>query len=303
MQRAQPVGKPSQSNPDMPIVQVGISDQEFLLIRNLVYERFGINLTEEKRALVIARLGKLLRSRGFKNFKAYYDHLLADSTGSALDSLANSISTNFTFFYRESEHFEIFLSTVLPEMDKRISGGNERDLRLWCAGCSSGQEPYTLQMLIREYFGQRYALWEAGLLATDISARALETAMRGVYPAETLDRLPRPLVLRYFSKAAGREYGVTDEIKKDVTFRRFNLMNERFPFRKPFHIIFCRNVMIYFDADTQARAAEKLTGNLEPGGYLFVGHAESLSRRPSSLEYVQPAVYRKPAERGGAWNR
>lgn len=290
MQRAQPL-------PYMPVPAMGISDQEFRLIRDLVHERFGINLTEEKRALVTARLGKLLRSSGFENFRAYYDYLLADGTGSALDSLVNRISTNFTYFYRESEHFDIFFSTVLPEMDRRISRGNERDLRLWCAGCSSGQEPYTLQMLLREYFGEKYALWKAGLLATDISAKALETAMRGVYPEEALEGLPKPLRLRYFRKVADGEYGVRDDIKGDVTFRRFNLMNERFPFRQPFHIIFCRNVMIYFDQSTRDALTRRFSENIIPGGYLFIGHSETLGRKQTFFEYVKPAVYRRNSER------
>lgn len=293
MQSAQPAGKPAQSRSDMSLSAMGISDREFRLIRTLVYDRFGINLTEQKRSLVIGRLGKLLRSLGFKNFNAYYDYLLADNTGSALDALVNRISTNYTYFYRENEHFTLFFSSVLPEMVKRISGENSKDLRVWCAACSSGEEPYTLQMLIREYFGKRYPVWEAGLLATDISAKALETATRGIYPEEAIEKLPGPLKRRYFRKVAEEEYGVKDDIKRDVTFRRFNLMNERFPFRKPFHVIFCRNVMIYFDQPTRDALIERFHKNMVTGGYLFIGHSETLGREQTFFEYVKPAVYRK----------
>jgi len=277
----------------MPGTAMGISDRDFRLIRDLVYKRFGINLTQEKRTLLVGRLGKLLRKQGFRSFQDYYKYLLADRTGRALDSLVNRISTNFTFFYRESEHFDFFLFPVLPEMVKRVSGENERDLRVWCAGCSSGQEPYTLQMLMREYFGKRYAMWKAGLLATDISAKALETAMRGVYPEDALKKLPRFLKRRYFRKAGDGEYGVTDDIKRDITFRRFNLMNKRFPFKKPFHIIFCRNVMIYFDQPTRDALIRRFHENMVPGGYLFIGHSETLGREQALYEYVKPAIYRK----------
>ena len=293
MQSTQPAVKPAQSLPDMPGTAMGISDREFRLIRDLVYERFGINLTREKRALLVGRLGKLLRKQGFGSFQDYYKYLLADRSGRALDSLVNRISTNFTFFYRESEHFAFFLSPVLPEMARRIKGENHRDLRVWCAGCSTGQEPYTLQMLIREYFGKNYAMWEAGLLATDISAKALQTATRGLYPEEALDKLPRPLKRRYFRKAGDGEYEVADALKREVTFRRFNLMNERFPFRKPFDVIFCRNVMIYFDQPTRDALVRRFYENMVPGGYLFIGHSETLGREQSLYEYVKPAVYRR----------
>jgi len=293
MQSAQPAVNPTQSLPDMPDSAMGISDREFRLIRELVYKRFGINLTQEKRTLLVGRLSKLLHKQGFRSFQDYYKYLLADRTGRALDSLVNRISTNFTFFYRESEHFDFFLSPVLPEMAKRVSGKNRMDLRIWCAGCSSGQEPYTLQMLMREYFGKRYAMWEAGLLATDISSKALETAMRGVYSKDALEKLPKSLKRRYFRKVGDGKYGVTDDIKRDITFRRFNLMNKRFPFKKPFHVIFCRNVMIYFDQPTRNALIRRFHENMVPGGYLFIGHSETLGRKQTFYEYVKPAVYRK----------
>jgi chemotaxis protein methyltransferase CheR len=283
----------SQPLPEMTAGSVNISDREFHLLSTLVYEKFGINLTQEKRALLVGRLGKLLRSGGFKDFKAYYDYLLADATGSALDSLINRISTNYTFFYRESEHFDFFSSVVLPELDGRMRREKYRDLRLWCAGCSSGQEPYILAMLLLEYFGKEYGGWKAGLLATDISAKALEIATRGIYPEEALDRLPASLKRRYFKKAGQQEYEVKGRVKNEITFRRFNLMNERFPFRKPFHVIFCRNVMIYFDQPTRDGLIRRFYENMVPEGYLFIGHSETLGRKQTLFEYVRPALYRR----------
>ncbi len=270
-----------------------ITDEEFRAIRNLVYQKFGINLTEEKRALVIGRLGKFIRQLGFDSFREYYKYLISDKTGQALDPLVNRISTNFTFFFREKDHFEFFQNTVLKEMAKRIQRDGHRDLRVWCAGCSTGEEPYTLAMLMMEFFGTAYSQWEAGLLATDISARALQKAMVGTYPEEALKQLPGHLKTRYFNKSHTGEYSVSEYLRNEVTFRRFNLMNQRFPFKKPFHVIFCRNVMIYFDPLTREALTHRLYQSMVPGGYLFIGHSETLGRKQSLFQYIRPAVYRR----------
>ncbi|MBW1721803.1 MAG: protein-glutamate O-methyltransferase CheR [Deltaproteobacteria bacterium] len=276
---------------------VSITEEEFRRLRDLVYEKFGINLTEEKKALVIGRLGKLIRTRGFGSFEAYIEHLQADGSGRELDELANRISTNYTFFYRESDHFEFFRDKVLPEMTERIRKEEKKDLRVWCAGCSTGEEPYTLAMIMVEYFGWEYVQWEAGLLATDISARALQKAVSGIYPEEALERLPAGWRSRYFKRTASGEQKVKGEIKKEVTFRRFNLMNEKFPFRKSFHVIFCRNVMIYFDQPTRNALVRRFYRSMVPGGYLFIGHSETLGRDQLGFDYVRPAIYRRKEHR------
>lgn len=283
----------SQSPATMFSGMMEISDREFNLLRSLVYERFGINLTEQKRSLLVGRLQKSVRTLGFSTFKQYYDHLLADNTGQALDGLINQISTNYSYFYRENAHFDFFRSTALPEVVERMKHQNCRDLRIWCAGCSTGQEPYTLAMLVLEYFGGEYSMWDAGILATDISARALNTAVAGVYPAEAISRLPVKLKQRYFTMNGSKRYKISDKVKKEVTFRRFNLMNEDFPFKKQFHIIFCRNVMIYFDQPTRDALIKRLYENTVPGGYIFIGHSETLGRERTHYEYVMPAVYRR----------
>jgi len=277
----------------MPLGTMSISDKEFGLIRTLVYEKFGINLTEEKRSLVVGRLQKLVRNLGFQSFKQYYDYLLVDGTGQALDLLVNRISTNYTYFHRESDHFDYFHSTALPEAVKDVKGENSRDLRIWCAGCSSGEEPYMLVMQMLEYFGKEYGMWDAGVLATDISGKALDTAKAGVYSGEGVSRVPSDLKRRYFTKNGNGKIGVSEKVKREVTFRRFNLMNEQFPFKKPFHIIFCRNVMIYFDQPTRNALVMRFHNNTVPGGYLFIGHSETLGRTQTLYDYVMPAVYRK----------
>jgi len=287
----------TQNIPDCSKAEIGgglmkISDSEFELIRTLVYERLGINLTEAKKSLVVGRLQKTIRSLGFSSFRQYYDHLNADRTGTALDALVNRITTNHTFFNRESNHFAFFSTKVLPEISQRLRLQNSRDLRLWSAGCSSGEEPYMLAMLMLEFFGSEYGLWDAGVLATDISARVLDKAITGIYSDENVGHVPA-FAKRYFTKLGTDSWAVTETVKREVTFRRFNLMNELFPFKRAFHIIFCRNVMIYFDQPTRAGLIRRFHDNLMPGGYFFIGHSESLGREQALFDYVMPAVYRR----------
>jgi len=269
-----------------------ISDAEFNSIRQLVYERYGINLTEAKRSLVVGRLQKTIRSLGMDSFRRYYEYLVADTTGEALTTLINRISTNHTFFYRESSHFEFFRDRVLPEITERMRSTGSRDLRIWCAGCSSGEEAYTLMIEMQEFFGPEYGSWDAGLLATDISTQVLHKAVLGEYAGENVENLPS-YARRYFLRVGPDRYRVRDQLKREITFRRFNLMTEVFPFRRPFHVIFCRNVMIYFDQETRGRLLRKMHGCLAPGGYFFIGHSESLGREQKLFQYVQPAVYRR----------
>jgi chemotaxis protein methyltransferase CheR len=270
-----------------------ISDKEFDAIRRLVYAKFGINLTEQKKTLVVGRLQKVLRQRKFTNFKDYYEWLTNDQSGIALDELANRISTNHTFFYREKAHFEFFASTVLPEAVARHQAQGDSDLRIWCAGCSSGEEPYTLMMLMMEYLGPQFSKWNPTLLATDISATALKKAMAGVYDADRVAQLPPNLRNKYFGKTKEGTYLVKDPVRKKIFYRRHNLMDQTFPFKKQFDAIFCRNVMIYFDRETRNTLVAKYHHHTVDGGYLFIGHSETLGRGETQYRYVMPAVYRK----------
>ena len=270
-----------------------LTEQEFESIRKLVYDRFGINLTPAKKSLVVGRLQKILRSRGIQSFSQYYDMLQKDGSGKLLSEFVNRISTNYTYFEREKDHFEFFEKTALPEADQRHKSKNQRDLRVWCAGCSTGEEAYTLVMRMMDYFGAEYSRWNAGLLATDISADALGVAAAGLYPDERISQLPVAVRNKYFIRRPEGQWAVSDRIKKEIVFRRFNLMNSTFPFKKPFDVIFCRNVMIYFDSPTRKALVGRFCDCLVPGGYLFIGHSESLGRDLRRLEYVMPAVYRR----------
>ncbi len=261
--------------------------------KDLIYKRVGIHLTDIKKPLLVVRLQKVLRRLNFITFSQYYDHVLQDATGEAISELVTQISTNYTYFYREEKHFEFFSTVVLVELQKRLQKYGDSQIRVWCAGCSTGEEPYLLAMLMREYFGPGYKNLDAGVLATDISTKVLEIAQNGVYNLESLAKLPKNIRTNYFKKIAEDSVEVIDVVKKDVLFRRYNLMNERPPFKKKFHTIFCRNVMIYFDLDTKNRVIDRFVALLEKGGHLFIGHSETIGREHPGLEYIMPATYRK----------
>ncbi|MCK4623115.1 MAG: protein-glutamate O-methyltransferase CheR [Desulfuromonadales bacterium] len=272
---------------------MSISDKEFGQLRDLIHKRFGINLTDQKRSLLVGRLQKLMRRLNLGTFSQYYQYLTDDKTEAALGELVDLISTNHTYFNREKDHFDYFYETALPAIAAKLQQENRKDLRIWCAGCSTGEEPYTLLMLMMEYFGSEYSSWDAGILATDISDRALTIARRGTYSTDRVMQLPENLRRKYFVPAGDGEMAVNDKIKREVTFRRFNLMNTGFPFKKPFQMIFCRNVMIYFDQPTRDALVGRYHQFTEPGGYLFIGHSETLGRSQTRYKYLKPALYQK----------
>lgn len=276
------------------MVYVEISDEEFDNLRKLVYSHIGINLTQEKRTLLTGRLQKILRKLNLKSFTDYHQFVLRDKTGEALSELANTISTNHTFFGREIDHFNFFQKYVLDEIVQKANANNSKDIRIWSAGCSSGEEPYTLVMLMMEYFGNDYKNWKAGVLATDISLKALEMAKNGVYPHERVKAMPEHLKKKYFKpQLPSGEWEVIDAVKKEVTYRKFNFMSPVFPFKQKFDVIFCRNVMIYFDNPTREVLVQKFYDLTENGGYLFIGHSETLNRDKTAYNYISPALYKK----------
>jgi chemotaxis protein methyltransferase CheR len=269
---------------------IDIPDKEFIQLVEYVKSNYGINLTH-KRTLVVGRLQNYLTQKGIKSFTEYYKLLISDTSGNSASELVNKLTTNHTFFAREVQHFDFFKDKALPDLVKQCE--KNRDLRIWSAGCSSGEEPYTLAMLIADYFGENRAMWDTKVLATDISTKVLNIAKAGIYQNEQLDSLPENWRRNYFKKLDKEKSSVADNIKSEVVFRIFNLMNEAFPFKKKFHVIFCRNVMIYFDSNTKTELVNKFYENTEHGGYLFIGHSESINREESRYKYVMPAVYRK----------
>ncbi|MEW9123429.1 MAG: protein-glutamate O-methyltransferase CheR [Thermotaleaceae bacterium] len=269
---------------------IPITEKEFRQLTSYIKENYGIHLKKEKQSLVIGRLHHILLSKNFRSFSEYYDYMISDKTGRAAVTLIDKITTNHTFFMREAEHFFFFKDIVLPYFKKTVEN---RDLRIWCAASSTGEEPYTLAMIIDEFFGKEKMLWDTKLLATDISEKVLDIAKKGIYSNEKILPLPLQWKKDYFEKYDLENHILKDKIRNEVIYRKFNLMDKVFPFKRKFHTIFCRNVMIYFDNKTKAELIDKLYDKMEHGGYLFIGHSESLSRETTSFRYVMPAVYRK----------
>jgi chemotaxis protein methyltransferase CheR len=271
---------------------IEIKNDEFDKLRILIYNNIGIILSQDKRTLLTGRLQKILRRDGYANFSEYYQHLVNDKSGESISELANTISTNHTFFGREKDHFDYFSKVALPDII--LKKGKDKDLRIWSAGCSSGEEPYTLVMLMMDLLGLDYKLWNAGCLATDISEKVLNIARFGVYPKERMSGVNPTWTKKYFEKSsASGDMKVIEKVRNEVTFRRFNLMNTEFPFKKKFDVIFCRNVMIYFDEETRIRLIDKFYNLLNDGGYFFIGHSETVNRKFSKFNYIMPAVYQK----------
>ena len=268
-----------------------MTDLEFRRISMYLKDRYGIDMTHKKE-IMDGRLSNMIRIRGFDNYDAYMNTLMQDPSGEMEKELVNLLSTNHTYFMREFEHFEYMKKVVLPYLRKREE--NIQDLRIWCGAASSGEEPYTLAMLPVDFFGLEHDKWDTTVLATDISTEVLQTAVRGVYKKEQIAELPDNWKRRFFrSVGEGKYFAITDELKNEVLYRQFNLVDD-FPFRKKLHVIFLRNVMIYFDRPTKQNLIKKLYDVLEPGGYLFVGRTETIEKGNVPFELVEPSIFRKP---------
>lgn len=268
-------------------------DSEFDFIRHLVYERSRINLTADKRQLVSARLGKRLRAMNVPTIGDYCRILQSPGADEELANLIDAISTNHTFFFRESAHFDFLRDIVIPDVLARSPRERWSHFRVWSAACSSGEEAYSIAITLAE----RMQTFPWHIDASDISHRVLAKAVDGIYSAETLARLPRDTLRTHFQRGFGPQegnYRVKRTLRDRVTFHHLNLLEDELPVREPFHAIFCRNVMIYFDRPTQDELVSRLADRLMPGGYLFVGHSESLTQMRHTLQPVRPAVYRKP---------
>jgi chemotaxis protein methyltransferase CheR len=272
---------------------IDISEREFQDLAKLVYRVVGIHLTDKKKMLVRGRLNKVIRKLGYTSFDQYYHALENDTTGTAISELIDRISTNHTYFFREEDHFHFLKDEALPWITEKLEGSGGRDVRIWCAGCASGEEAYTLAIVLAESLGMDFFTGGPPILATDISNTALNAALVGSYPAERLKEVSKPLLSKYFTAIGSGRYQVKDTLKKLVLFKRFNFQNPRFPFKKQFHLIFCRNVMIYFDVPTKDTLIAKFEAHLLPGGYFFIGHSETLGRNHPVFRYIKPALYRK----------
>lgn len=270
-----------------------ITDDEFTRISVYLKHKCGIDMADKKK-VVDGRLGNYIKNKGWKNYHEYMDALEHDSSGRLERELLNYLTTNYTYFMREFEHLEFLKKQVLPWVKRKES--RTRDLRIWCGAASTGEEPYMIAMVIKDFFGIEAVSWDTKVLATDISMQVLQQAFQGIYSEDKLSSIPAQWKKRFFKKIQGQGVGmyqVSGELKEEVIFRQFNLMNP-FPFKKKMHAVFLRNVMIYFDEKTKTELLQKVYTLLEPGGYLFIGMTESIKRNAVPFEIVQPSVFRKP---------
>ena len=270
-----------------------LSTREFHLIKDLVKDKFGIYLREQKKSLVVQRLQKELWAGGFSSFQDYYNYVIHDTSGQALHKMGELISTNHTYFFREMAHFDFIENVALPQLITAVRKKGEREIRIWCAGCSSGEEAYSLAMVLSQYAVEHTPGVQFYILATDISARVLQKAAAGIYSKEQVFRIPPLYRMRYFEQLGDGQWKVKPNISKMILFRRLNLMRHEYPFKKRFQIIMCRNVMIYFDEPTKNQISKRFYRYLEEGGYLLIGHSETLDRSTGLYRFIQPAVFQR----------
>ena len=270
-----------------------LTDTQFHRIRQLVREHTGIALSEAKRQLVYGRLARRLRALKLESFGEYIE-LLERGVAVELEEFTNAITTNLTSFFRESHHFDYLASDVLPKIVAKDAG--TRRARIWCCAASTGEEPYSIAMVLREAENILNG-FDVKLLATDLDSAVLATGAAGVYNAERLKSVSNARVSRFFRKGSGEHTGkfrAEDELRNLITFKQLNLMNE-WPVRGPFDVIFCRNVIIYFDKETQRVLFERMAALQRPGDMLFLGHSESLYRVSDKYELVGRTIYRRNA--------
>jgi len=271
-----------------------ISTRDFGRLRSLIYAQSGISLNAEKKTMLELRIKRRLRNLNLNSFGDYCDYLFGPhGEKEELVHLLDVVSTNKTDFFREPEHFEFLVEKAIPDLVARNESG--RPLLIWSAGCSTGEEPYTLAMVLMEC-GQRHPGFRFRILATDISTTVLAKAERGVFRSEVAGPVPSDLRRKYFMRSRDRNSNVlrvVPELRQLVEFRRLNFMDADFGLSQKADVIFCRNVIIYFDRPTQERIVQKLAAQLLPGGYAFVGHSETLHDMDVPLAPVAPALYRK----------
>ena len=264
-----------------------ISDGDFNRMVNFVRTNYGIDL-HQKRQLIQSRLTATVKDKGFSNFKEYVDYLLTKGNSEDINLLLTKLTTNYTYFQRETESFDYFVKVILPEVTKK----HQRDkiLSLWSAACSSGEEPYNLTMYMMNYFGSQWGAWDDRMLATDLSVEALSKAQKGIY--QLPDNMPAAWKKEYFRQiGTGTRYEISPKVKKNVIFRQFNLM-EPIRFKRKFDVIFCRNVMIYFDVPTKTALINRMYDATVPGGYLVISLSENLPP-DTKWKRITSAVFQK----------
>jgi len=294
--------KRDEKKPDMnaamyeSLAKVTMTRKDFAFFSTLIQKRCGIKMPDEKKTMLESRLRKRLRHLGLKSFREYLEYV-DSSTGmnSELVSMIDVVTTNKTDFFREPSHFNYLYSRTLPVLTKEYGAGTGRDLKLWSAGCSTGEEPYTLAMVLSDYSRLQEKI-SFRIFGTDISTQVLEKARRAVYAAEKVETVSTDMKKRYLLKSkdqSKKQVRIVPGLRQLVEFGRLNFLDNNYGINTPFDIIFCRNVLIYFDRDNQRAILGKILKHLIPGGYLFTGHSETLHSLNLPLELKAPSVYRK----------
>ena len=266
-----------------------LSDADFTRLYTYVKAHYGIDLSKKK-MLISSRLTNMLIHEGYHDFTQYTDEIISGQRPDMISAMLNRLTTNYTYFLREKDHFDFLKQTVLPQLAARHA--HDHSLAIWSAGCSSGEEPYTISMYLREFFDELPGTWDTRILATDISEHVLSSARTPSYGAEALAELPKTWQQKYFIPTENGNYTVTPQLRKNVIFQPFNLM-EPIRFRRKFDLIFCRNVMIYFDHSTKEALIRRFYEATAAGGYLFIGHSEGLDKDSCPYHYLKPAIYQK----------
>ena len=272
-----------------------LSEKDFQKISDIVYEHCGINLYKDKKDLIRSRVAKRLRLGNFKTFSEYIKYVLDDKTGREFSLLIDLLSTNLTSFFREPQHFDFVRSEFLPLLLEQKKKRHNFKIRAWSAGCSSGEEAYSLAIILLEAI-QGTNQWNAKVLANDISTTMLETARKGIYEKEKIEHIPAPLRQKYMippCQGNHKAFEVSQILRDTVTFKHINLV-KRWGISETVDFIFCRNVMIYFDKNIRERLVNRFYNLLDSGGLLFTGHSESLIGINHKFSYVQPTIYVKP---------
>lgn len=269
-----------------------MTQQEFWRIAYYMSKHYGIDLSRKK-VIIEGRIENYVFSKGYRSFDEYMDVVEKEPSGSEAQKIIDILTTNHTYFFREKEHYDFLRQVILPELKKKEE--RTRNLRIWSAAASTGEEPYTIAMVIKDFLALDYSKWDTTILATDVSREVLTKALVGIYPAKQLEELPRKWIESNFTKINEEEYEVKKALKQKVIFRQFNLMDPP-PLHNKLHVIFLRNVMIYFNEETRRSLISRMVDVLEPGGYLIIGMTEHIEKEGYGLEYVGASVYRKKIE-------
>ncbi len=278
------------------IIVATMSDKDFSRLGEFIHDSCGIKITPAKKVMLESRLGKRLKDLRIHTFRDYCEYLFSpQGMQEELVHMIDMVTTNKTDFFREPAHFSYLAEKAVPELINLYGAGSSRMLGVWSAGCSTGEEPYTIAMVLND-LTEKYRGFRYMVLATDISTKVLDIAKLGIYSADKVGPVPAPLKRRYVMTGKNSRRGmirIVPEVRERVNFRRLNFMEGDFGMREPMDIIFCRNVIIYFDRSTQEKLLKRLCSHLVPGGYAFMGHSETLQGMDLPLVPVAPTVYRK----------